>query len=388
MAYGHGDAYDYPGAAYAGAAYAGASCGACGDHGPAGCDMCCGRPLWWARLDVLLWWREGRDLPPLATTDPVTEDSTTAGILPDATILFGGGRESSDMAAGGRADIGFWMDPHECWGIGNRFFGLGVDGTKFHVDSLDNPVLAIPFFDFDADANNALLVSYPGLLSGAIDIDASSSVIGNDVYARYLLCRNPCSRLDFVTGYHFSRINDNLRISSTRTVTEVGGNIPLGTVTDVVDQFDVRNAFHGAILGLVHECDCRCWTWTALGRISIGSMHERVIIDGSTRIAVPDEDPTVTAGGLFTGEENIGEFSRSEFTAVTEVGLTLAYKWGQCTRLSVGYSFIYWNDVLRPGDQIDPRVGEDPSGNIHPRFRFNHGDFWVQGINLGLVREF
>ena len=350
--------------------------------------MCCGKPLWWAKFDVLLWWREGRDLPPLVTTDPISEDSTTAGILPDATILLGNQRETSDMAAGGRIDVGFWMEEHQCWGIGNRFFGLGQDSTKFHIDSLDNPVLAIPFFDFDLDANNALLVAYPGLSTGEIDVDANSSVIGNDVYARFLLCRDCDSRLDFITGYHYSRINEDLRIASSQTVTEAGGNIPLGTVTDVLDQFDVRNAFHGAILGLMHEYDCCCWTWTALARMSIGSMHERVTIDGSTRIAVPGEDPSVTAGGLFTGEENIGEFSRSEFTAVTEIGLTLAYKWGPCTRLSVGYSFIYWNDVLRAGDQIDPRLGEDEGGNIHPRFRFNHGDYWVQGINLGLVREF
>ena len=39
-------------------------------------------------MDVLLWWREGRDLPPLVTTDPTSEDSTTAGVLPDATILL------------------------------------------------------------------------------------------------------------------------------------------------------------------------------------------------------------------------------------------------------------------------------------------------------------
>src|SRR4030095_10684099 len=173
----------------------------------------------------------------------------------------------------------------------------GTDNTKFHVDSLDNPVLAIPFFDFDADENNALLVSVPGLVSGAIDHHAASSVIGNDVYARFLLCRDCCSRLDFVTGYHFSRINDNLRIASTRTVTEAGGNIPLGTGTDVVDQFQVRNAFHGAILGLIHERDCRCWTWTALARMSIGSMHERVTIDGSTPTGGPGGDPTGHAVG-------------------------------------------------------------------------------------------
>ena len=52
-------------------------------------------------------------------------------MLPDATILFGNERETSDMTAGGRFDVGFWMDPQECWGMGNRFFGLGQDSAKF-----------------------------------------------------------------------------------------------------------------------------------------------------------------------------------------------------------------------------------------------------------------
>jgi hypothetical protein len=118
--------------------------------------------------------------------------------------------------------------------------------------------------------------------------------------------------------------------------------------------------------------------------MSLGNMNQQVIIDGQTTIAVPDEDPEITAGGLFTNPDtNIGTFSRDEFTAVTEVGLTLAYHWGDCTKLSVGYSFIYWSDVLRPGDHIDPNIGDG-----QPAFRFNRGDYWVQGVNLGLVREF
>ena len=348
-----------------------ARCAAASRSGGPGSKCCCGGA-------------KARDLPPLVTTDPTTEDSTTAGILPNATILFGDGRESSQMQAGGRFDIGFWCDERQCTGIGNRFFGLGRDDMRFQIDSLDEPVLAIPFIDADASANEALLVAYPGLLSGSIDVQGSSEVLGNDLYARFLICRDCDSRLDFITGWHFSRINDDLRIRSRSTVTEVGGSIPIGTQTDVFDRFDTRNEFHGAILGLVHEYECHCWSWQTLARISLGSMNQRVIIDGQTTIAVPDEDPEITAGGLFTNPDtNIGEFERSEFTAVTEVGLSLAYHVGPCTKLSVGYSFIYWSDVLRPGDQIDTSVGED-----RPQFRFDRGDYWVQGVNLGFVREF
>jgi hypothetical protein len=366
---------------------------ACGPDGcgPGGCDACgygdCGcNTILWAKFDLLLWWRQGRDYPPLVTTDPVVEPSTTAGILPDAEILFGGGRVGTDMQAGGRFDVGWWTDPRQCCGFGWRFFGLGKDASEFNITSLQRPVLAIPFFDVDADQNDALLVAYPGLRSGEIHVAGTSEVLGNDIYGRFLLCRGCNSRLDFITGWHFSRINDGVEIRSQSTVTEVGGNIPLGTVTTIRDQFDARNEFHGGILGLMWERDCGCWTTNVLARMAIGNMHETMIINGSTRFAVPGETPVETSGGLFTGDSNIGLVSRNEFTAVTEVGFTLGYRWGPCTRINVGYTFIYWNDVISASGAINPNI--DPEEGTQPTFTFRHSDYWVQGINLGIVREF
>jgi hypothetical protein len=363
-------------------------CASCGDCGPACGDGCCIPTLWWSRFEVLLWWRQGRDLPPLVTSDPISEDSTTAGILPAAEILFGDDREHSQMQAGGRLDIGFWFDGRHCHGIGNRFYGLGKDSGGFHIDTLDNPVLAIPFFNFDADQNEALLVSYPGLRSGEIDIDATSEVFGNDLYLRLLLCRDCDSRLDFITGYSFARLNDNLRIRSQAVLTANQGNIPLGTEIATDDRFDTRNEFHGALLGLLWERECCCWTYQALVRMAIGNVNQKAIIDGSTVIAVPDEDPLVSAGGVFTAESNIGTRSNNEFTAITEVGLTLGYRVAACTQLTVGYSLIYWNDVQRSGELIDPSDGTGEDDVIHPRFHFDRSAFWAQGINLGLVCEF
>src|SRR6185312_4526230 len=46
-------------------------CGACGGAG-GGCDygpLCC-NTLVWMRAEALLWWRQGRDFPPVVTTDP------------------------------------------------------------------------------------------------------------------------------------------------------------------------------------------------------------------------------------------------------------------------------------------------------------------------------
>lgn len=375
----------------------GPSCGECGGCGPCGacggagggCDwgpLCC-NTLVWARFDVLLWWRQGRDYPALITTDPTTESSTTAGILPDAQILFGDSRVASTMRAGGRVDFGFFVDPRQCAGYGLRFYGLGQDDSNFRVASSDEPVLAIPFRDIAAGANDALLVAYPGLRSGEISVSGTSSVLGNDVYGRYLLCRDNICRLDFLTGWHYARVADQVQMNSSSTVTEIGGNIPVGTVSSTVDSFKAYNTFNGAILGLEWQRDCGVWQSRVLGRMSLGNMHEVVEISGSSSVTVPNQTPVTSNGGVLTAGSNIGRRSRDEFTAITEVGYTLAYRFAPCTQLTVGYSFIYFSDIVTAGSAIDPTIGT-AGGTARPEFRFRHSDFWVQGINLGLTKQF
>jgi hypothetical protein len=360
--------------------------------GPDGCGGWSYNPLGttslvWMKFDVLLGWRQGRDFPPLVTTDPSSESSTTAGILPDAQTLFGGGRVGSHMQAGGRFDVGVWTSTAQCLGIGWRLYGLGKDASEFNISSADNPVLAIPFQDFSTGANDAQLVAYPGLRTGEIHVAASSSVLGHDVYTRWLLCRDCDGRLDFLTGWHYTRIADGIEVRSRSTVTEVGGTIPVGTVTDIRDQFTAHNDFHGAIFGLLWEGYHGCWTTQMLARIAIGNMRQTMIIDGSTRVQTPGQGTTTTDGGLFTAASNLGRFSRNEFTAVTEAGLNLGYRFSPCTQFNVGYTFVYVNDILSPGKAFDTRIGTR-NGITHPQFVFRHSDFWMQALNLGLTREF
>jgi hypothetical protein len=384
LAYGHGPVH-----AYAPSGCASCGGGGCGDwHGAAACGQaCCSPPMCWCRTEVLLWWRQGRDLPPLVTTDPVSESSDTAGILPNATILYGGERETVPMQAGGRADFGWWLDPSQCWGVGNRFFGLGREDASFRTTSLDNPVLAIPFFDVEQNANDALLVAYPGLRTGSVEVLSSSEVFGNDVYARLLFCRGCYGRIDLLTGYHFSRVNENVEIRSQALV--VGGGDTFGTEVEVFDYFGTRNEFHGAILGASFTYDCGgCWSLQGLARTAIGNMHETARLEGGTRFAVPGQATDFSDEGLLVADSNSGVRSRDEFTAISELGLTLGYKVAPCTQITLGYTFMYWNDVLRPGNLIDPAVGTSTAAGTRPQFRFNRSDFWVQGISLGFAKDF
>jgi hypothetical protein len=366
--------------------------GGCGFGGCGGCCDPCGAPacgcntMVWARFEALLWWQEGRNLPPLVTTDPATEPFATAGILPDATILFGGGTEEGDMSAGGRFDICTWFDPSQCYGIGWRFFGIGSDGLGFRSTSVDNPVLAIPFETLNPVANDALVISYPGLREGEINFTANSEILGNDVYGRFLLCRGGICRIDFITGYHFSRVNDAILMRSRFTDVDPQ-SVDFGSVTTVVDQFAGANEFHGGILGFIWERDCGCWNTQLLARTALGGMRERMRINGSFTFDTLAAPPVTTPGGLFTAPTNLGTFEQTEFAAVTEFGATAAYRIGRCTQITLGYTFILWSSVQRPSEAIDPVIdlGNNPT---RPAFNFNTTSYWVQGLNVGMEFKF
>ncbi len=64
-------------------------------------------------------------------------------------------------------------------------------------------------------------------------------------------------------------------------------------------------------------------------------------------------------------------------------------------RIYVGYTLLYWSNVVRPVDQID--FGINPTqlptaagpgtlvGPARPAFNFHETDFWAQGVNLGVM---
>ena len=159
------------------------------------------------------------------------------------------------------------------------------------------------------------------------------------------------------------------------------------SVTTVVDEFHANNEFHGGILGFIWERDCGCLSTQLLARTALGAMRQRMLIDGSFTFDTPAAPPVVTPGGLFTAPSNLGTFGQTEFSAVTEFGLTCAYRVRRCTQLTFGYSFILWNNVQRPGNAIDTTI-DNGQPSTRPAFNFNTTSFWAQGLNLGFECKF
>jgi hypothetical protein len=369
---------------------AGQHCDACGDTG---CfEQECIRP-WdmWVRGEYLMWWSEGSRLPPLVTTS--TDGGS--GILgaADTEVVVGGDLVGAERRDGARITVGAWLDDEHCRAIEASVYFLNDFESVIATQSVGSPLLARPFFNVQLQTGGVQTIAAPDISNGGIFITTERDVDGAELVLRRRIgdCCN--RRVDFLFGYRYAGLDELLVIRDELTSIDTNSNVPVGTVVGGFDSFETSNQFHGAQLGLAMDFYRRRWTLGLVGKVALGNMREQVTIGGETTVAVPGDVPVVTAGGLLAQPSNIGGFSRDEFAVVPEAQLNVRYRLTRNTEFSVGYTFIYLSDVVRPADQVDlrvdPRQITDPDNAVAlPAFDFVTSDFWIQGINFGLEYKF
>ena len=128
-----------------------------------------------------------------------------------------------------------------------------------------------------------------------------------------------------------------------------------------------------------------------LTKVHLGNMNQQVTMTGNSSVATPPGAPvTQPVGMLVLG--NPGTFERDEFAFAPEVNLKLAYRFRPNVLLSVGYSFIYWDNVAQAGDFIDPKFSGSTLNTAGPygqdTFAWKDSSLWTQGIDLGFVLDY
>lgn len=365
----------------------------CGDDN-CGCANAC-RPLdVWAQVEFLMWWGKGSVVPPLVTTSvPANVPRAQAGVLgfPETQVLFGDETLGDTIQSGGRANLGIWLDPCHNVGLGVRTFGTEGDSESFFAESLTgDPVLARPFFNALLNQEDSLLIAYTDpvdgpIVDGNVQAGYSSSFNGTDLYTRIMMDRCPTNRVDLVGGYSYYRLADTLSIRSVHTARDVVQN---GTVFDIRDSFSTSNVFHGGMLGLMGSRARGRWSIDWLGKVSLGSAHQRVRIAGSTTITPPAGVPAVNAGGLLAQPSNIGEYENSQTVFVPEFTANLSYHMNSNWSVGIGYNLIWMSSATTAGPQIDFVVDR---AQIIPRPAFNgfnNDDYWLMGINMSLRADY
>ena len=94
--------------------------------------------------------------------------------------------------------------------------------------------------------------------------------------------------------------------------------------------------------------------------------------------------------GLYAQPSNIGQHHHTVFAVMPEGSANFGWEPFSWLKLQVGYTFMYLNRVIRPGESIDRSVNIQPIGatqqigSAQPVANFNQVGFWVQFVNLGV----
>ncbi len=231
-------------------------------------------------------------------------------------------------------------------------------------------------------------VSAPGILNGAVRVSSTTQLGGFDVNLLNSPYHDACLSTTLLAGFRYLNLHENVQIEQA-TMTAVPLALPFGTPLTVPagsqlyinDRFQTSNQFIGGQIGGRIQGQFGFLTLGIQGKLAVGATVQSVKIDGSTAFVNPAAGGGAIPQGLLAQASNIGTHTRSAFSVVPELGVDLGWNVTRHLQLVVGYNFLYWSNVLRPGGQIDPAFN---TNGTRPAVPFHNEGFWAQGLSFGV----
>jgi hypothetical protein len=356
----------------------------------------------WFNADYLLWWIRSAPVgSALVTTGSPLDPVPGALGQPNTAVLFGNKTANLGAFSGFRLSLGF--SPAEGWLVEGSFFGLEtrIAGASFQSDAGGSPVIARPYFDNQAGAQAAYLNSFPGLLAGGATVGITTQLFGYEANVATVAYRDDAMRLELLAGFRGLELHEQLRITD-NVVPLVPGAlsflaapvVPPGSLS-ILDLLHNYNRFYGGQIGgrfhwLMNDLDLGI-----TGKLALGATAELARTEGFTNLNMPGAAPTSNPGGILVQPSNTGFPEQCRFSYVPELMLDVGYWVTPHVRLELGYQFLYWSQVARPGNEIDTNVNpaqvpRDPRfgnglGEARPVLQLQQSDFWAQGLHAGVL---
>jgi hypothetical protein len=395
-----------------------------------GCGACChpGNRLY-VSAEYLLWGVKGSPLPALATTSTINNFNFNSGPpfngalgTQGTSVLIGDNNAGTGARSGLRGTVGYWFTDDHCIGLEVGGFFLGDKNNNYVAQSFGNQLIGRPFADSSIGVQNVeataghvtfaprqdgmgnTITFSPTTLGGSVNVQHTSSFYGWEANLRTTAFCGPRYYVDFLLGYRGLALDESLSINEslmflndvTFAVNGVPGGVvfPQGSTFFLGDRFSTQNRFYGVQIGTNMEFKLgkSPWTLGLTGKVGLGDTQEVVNIMGGTVQNVPPGPSAAFPGGLLAQPSNIGRYTRDQFSVVPEFGMTIGYNCNEHWKIFAGYNFLYWSNVVRPGNQVDPTVDgrflakgmTPPADAIHPAFSWHSSDFWAQGFTVGL----
>lgn len=343
-----------------------------------------------AGVDYLLWW-----IKPVCLTVPTISSGSPTDAVPGAfgqpgtKLVAGQTRFEFEGASGYR--------PYVTWTTRDGFWTAEVKGFELQTVSSTQagPATGFTYIPFKApdNTNQAVPFTIPGVVDGSFAATGSSRLWGVEINGQANLLKNQYGNCliqsSTLAGFRYLDLTDRVVIRNTQ---RLAAN-PLVSVSGE-DHCETQNRFFGVQVGQrVAVTSSRC-SLEGYGKLAVGSTNLTSDFAGSPLAGAPVL-PGVFPGPIVVLPSNTGVRSTDRVTLVPEIGTTFRYAVSECWTLSFGYSLLYWNRILCPGDLMDPTVNPTslpfrgpPTGPAAPVIQPKMTDYFAQGVNLGFEFKF
>jgi hypothetical protein len=411
----------------------GASADAGLNRGPLGSGQ------FWASAELLSWRTTGMEIPPLVTGNPIGTPIDEAGIIgaPTTRIVLGNGAILGGNRPGYRLAVGGWLTCNV--GMEIDYFGFSTESANYLYGANSNQIIGRPFINLaplpaGSDPRyDTQLVTYPGIVTGEVKVSASSRLQGFGTRFIFNPLRNCCSQclscsscdgcdgcgscdgtlepgcglesgcdggcqsaccptprcnscdFAFSLGYRHLQLTESLQIREQLIAPDQ---------FDLYDRFSTESRFDGLELGFAWTCQYLCFCLDTYGRLAVGRNDNNVRIAGQTTDNSSGV-PITRTGGILAQSSNIGNYNQDVASAMVQLGFNGSTHVANGVSLTLGYSVLYWSNVVQAGPQVSPYVNPGlfppqtaPLGTVGARPTHALSDFVGHGINLGLVYAF
>ena len=178
-----------------------------------------------------------------------------------------------------------------------------------------------------------------------------------DLLGRGRLFRSDEWAVDALVGYRRVYYTDALAIH-TQATTLARPLLP-GTTVRSLDAIGTQNTYDGVLVGA--DVGWRSGNWDLSVRATVTPANNQADVSrvGAKTITFPDTRPRLTmAGGTYLRSDELGEFSASGWTVISEVGLRATRTFGEHVALTLGTTLMYIPDAARAAPQLP--LGIDP----------------------------
>jgi hypothetical protein len=362
---------------------------------------CC-EPCFSVWAEYLLLWSKGNRLAfPTLTSGNINDPVPAALGQPNTQVILGTSGYVYPVNSAYRGGATFWFSPN-CLAADLNFFYAQNSQNTFAANLTGAPnslVIARPFFNTGFGVEDSDPRSVPGALGGSVSQQFSTRLFGGEANVRWVV--NDCGAacycpvLSFLGGFRQLKLDDTFAIND--RVTQLP--FTTGTTTAISDTFTTYNQFYGGQIGASLGCrwDERLFT-TVTGKVAYGSDYQTIHVNGNTVVTGVNGNILAQDGiGLYAQRSNIGTYHHTTGIVVPEVDVNTSVDINEHIHFKLGYSFIYMNRIIRPGDQMDRNVNPQPLGiapgalgsTAHPAPPlFATTDFWFQFVNIGLEFTF